>query len=450
MAKTTKKTYYKKVKIPKKPKIWTQEEDKILISKAKEYNNQNWSKIASFIKDRTAIQCSARFKRIQPGIIKGSWTKEEDNQLIKLYQIYGKNWSEISRLMPYRTGKQIRDRFLNVLDDSLNREKFTLEEDEKIIKLYKCYGKSWSRIAKRLKGRTGDMVKNRFYSSLKKIVENGRFKGKKFIGKKRGRKSLEEKIKIEKEKKKKKKVLNNNSNIQQLNEVNNNDFSETNNNKCDIDVKKKNDKVKYKNNNKNDSGINTNITINNNNDNNNYYLQNDSSFTQNIVNNIININTLIIQQSNFESTKQLLSQLKNNNSNIIINNISPNDSNDNFFKKNFNKTFNNNLTKNFYNNNYDNENYDDNIFCLKHELNESNSYIKNNEFQKNNIYVNNIEPKKIESLKSLIKNQMTYGIKKDNLISQLEILKELKEITNDKIKVLNNENYEENFVEFYN
>jgi hypothetical protein len=45
---------------------------------------------------------------------------------------------------------------------------------------------------------------------------------------------------------------------------------------------------------------------------------------------------------------------------------------------------------------------------------------------------------------------MTYGIKKDNLISQLEILKELKEITNDKIKVLNNENCEENFEEFYN
>ena len=113
-----------KIKTVKKPMIWTAEEDKILILKAEEYKCKNWSLIASFIKDRTAIQCSARFKRIQPGIIKGSWTKEEDNQLIKLYQIYGKNWSEISKLMPYRTGKQIRDRFLNVLDNNLNREKF--------------------------------------------------------------------------------------------------------------------------------------------------------------------------------------------------------------------------------------------------------------------------------------------------------------------------------------
>ena len=55
--------------------------------------------------------------------------------------------------MPYRTGKQIRDRFLNVLDNNLNREKFTFEEDQKIIKLYKSV-KSWCRIAKSLKVRT--------------------------------------------------------------------------------------------------------------------------------------------------------------------------------------------------------------------------------------------------------------------------------------------------------
>ncbi len=333
--------------------------------------------------------------------------------------------------MPYRTGKQIRNRFLNVLDNNLNREKFTFEEDRKIIKLYKSYGKSWSRIAKSLKGRTGDMVKNRFYSSLQKIVEKKKFKNNKFIGKKRGRKSLSGKSKTKMEKEKK-----NNNNI----EDNYNKFNENN---CAFD-NNKNDEVKYKKNNKNDSGMNTNITINNNfeNKNNNYNFQNDSSFNKNVVNNIININTFIIQQSNVESTQKLFSQLKNNNSNIFINNISHNDSNDNIFKNNFIKTFNNN-----YNYNYENENCDDNIFWLKQELNDNNNFlVKNNQFQNNNYSFKNIEPKKIESLKSLIKNQMTYGIQKDNLASQIEILKELKAITNDKIKSLNNENYEENFL----
>ena len=57
----------------------------------------------------------------------------------------------------------------------------------------------------------------------------------------------------------------------------------------------------------------------------------------------------------------------------------------------------------------------------------------------NELNLKNIEPEKIESLRALIKTQMTYGIQKDNLVSQLKILKELKSITNDKIKALNND-----------
>ena len=48
------------------------------------------------------------------------------------------------------------------------KRKFTQEEDEQILYWYKVYGHYWSKIAQQLKGRTGDMVKNRFYSSLRK------------------------------------------------------------------------------------------------------------------------------------------------------------------------------------------------------------------------------------------------------------------------------------------
>ena len=74
--------------------------------------------------------------------------------------------------MPQRTGKQIRDRFLNALDNKLKKEKLSFEENKKIIKWYKIFGNSWSKIAKKLKGRTGDMVKNRFYSSLKNHLDD--------------------------------------------------------------------------------------------------------------------------------------------------------------------------------------------------------------------------------------------------------------------------------------
>ena len=166
-----------------KPNFWTEEEDRILKEKAEEFNYKNWNSIANFIPGRTSIQCSARYRRIRPGLVKGAWDKEEDNKLLSLYEKYGKNWAAISKEMPHRTGKQIRDRFLNSLDSKFERGKFTEEEDQIIIKYYKIYGNSWAKIAKKLKTRTGDMVKNRFYSSLKKTI----FKSKSFLKRKRER-----------------------------------------------------------------------------------------------------------------------------------------------------------------------------------------------------------------------------------------------------------------------
>ena len=170
-----------KIKEITKPSFWNKEEDDILMEKAQEYNYKNWNAIANFIPGRTSIQCSARYRRIRPGLIKGAWDKEEDAKLLMLYEKYGKNWAAISKEMPHRTGKQIRDRFLNSLDTKFERGKFTEEEDQIIIKYYKIYGNSWAKIAKKLKTRTGDMVKNRFYSSLKKTI----LKNKNFLRRKR-------------------------------------------------------------------------------------------------------------------------------------------------------------------------------------------------------------------------------------------------------------------------
>mgnify|MGYP002625635696 CR=1 FL=1 len=168
---TIKNQNYKEIK---KPNFWTESEDKILKEKAKEFNYKNWNSISKFIPGRTPVQCSARFRRIKPGLIKGAWGKEEDIKLLSLYDKYGKNWAAISKEMPHRTGKQIRDRFLNNLDTKYERGKFTKEEDKMILKYYKLFGNSWAKIAKKIKTRTGDMIKNRFYSSLKKEVLNNK------------------------------------------------------------------------------------------------------------------------------------------------------------------------------------------------------------------------------------------------------------------------------------
>ena len=191
----SKKKDYKNKEI-KKPNFWTEEEDKILKEKAKEFNYKNWKSIANFIPGKNSIQCSARFRRIRPGLIKGAWGEEEDSKLISLYEKYGRNWAAISKEMNQRTGKQIRDRFLNSLDTRYKRGKFSEEEDKMILKYHKIYGNQWAKIAKKLKTRTGDMIKNRFYSSLQKVIKNN----KSFLKKKRKKTTQKYKDKSDKNK----------------------------------------------------------------------------------------------------------------------------------------------------------------------------------------------------------------------------------------------------------
>jgi myb proto-oncogene protein len=87
-----------------------------------------------------------------------------------LVRKYGKSWSKISKMLGTRNGKQIRDRFINVLDNEVKKGKFTDEEDRKLILLFKQYGPKWASIAKYYPNRTADMIKNRFHSSIKKKI----------------------------------------------------------------------------------------------------------------------------------------------------------------------------------------------------------------------------------------------------------------------------------------
>jgi len=79
---------------------------------------------------------------------RGAWSEEEDKFLLRLVKKHGKKWGKLSQLMRTRNCKQIRDRYINNLDPSINREKFTENEDEKIFEMYKKNGNSWCKIAK--------------------------------------------------------------------------------------------------------------------------------------------------------------------------------------------------------------------------------------------------------------------------------------------------------------
>lgn len=147
---------------------WTKKEDQLLKKMTLKMGPKNWNYIAKFFDNKSAVQCSARYRRILIGHKKGPWTLKEDKLLQKLVAANGKNWAKISKLMINRSGKQIRERYINNLDPTINHEEFSFEEDKKIYNLYKIFGNRWSSISKYFVNRTGDMVKNRFHSFIRK------------------------------------------------------------------------------------------------------------------------------------------------------------------------------------------------------------------------------------------------------------------------------------------
>ncbi|KAL7083359.1 hypothetical protein ACP275_14G156600 [Erythranthe tilingii] len=103
-------------------------------------------------------------------IKKGPWKEEEDQVLIEHVRKYGPgHWSSLrSKGLLRRTGKSCRLRWVNKLRPHLKTgEKFTAEEERRVIELQGQFGNKWARIATYLTGRTDNDVKN-FWSSRQK------------------------------------------------------------------------------------------------------------------------------------------------------------------------------------------------------------------------------------------------------------------------------------------
>ncbi|CAK75006.1 unnamed protein product (macronuclear) [Paramecium tetraurelia] len=151
-------------------RAWSQKEDNQLRCAIKLYGT-NWLTVASALQNRNPSQCAQRWKRIKPQneySKRQIWTKKEDQLLMHFVQIYQNNWVEIARNIPNRTSKQVRERFVNKLNPEINQEPFTDAEDKLIIEGFKNFGSKWCKISKMLQGRPENIIKNRFYSYLRK------------------------------------------------------------------------------------------------------------------------------------------------------------------------------------------------------------------------------------------------------------------------------------------
>ncbi|PIM98999.1 Transcription factor, Myb superfamily [Handroanthus impetiginosus] len=152
---------------------WTSEEDEILRMAVQRFQGKNWKKIAECFKDRTDVQCLHRWQKVlNPDLVKGPWSKEEDEIIIELVNKYGpKKWSTIAQHLPGRIGKQCRERWHNHLNPGINKDAWTQEEELALIRAHQIYGNKWAELTKFLPGRTDNAIKNHWNSSVKKKLD---------------------------------------------------------------------------------------------------------------------------------------------------------------------------------------------------------------------------------------------------------------------------------------
>jgi hypothetical protein len=110
------------------------------------------------------------------------WTSDEDRMLTELVLFKGsKKWTEIANLLNTnfhngqnaRLAKHCRQRWINHLDPTLKATEWTPEEEDLILKKHSLLGNKWSKITKLLPWRTENQVKNRWRSLQRKQSKLG-------------------------------------------------------------------------------------------------------------------------------------------------------------------------------------------------------------------------------------------------------------------------------------
>ncbi|XP_041995311.1 transcription factor MYB59-like isoform X1 [Salvia splendens] len=114
-----------------------------------------------------------KMKMEKEEVRKGPWTEEEDVQLVFYVNLFGdRRWDFVAKVSGLkRTGKSCRLRWVNYLHPGLKRGKMTPNEERLVVELQSQWGNRWSRIARKLPGRTDNEIKNYWRTHMRKKAQ---------------------------------------------------------------------------------------------------------------------------------------------------------------------------------------------------------------------------------------------------------------------------------------
>ena len=154
---------------------WSESDYSSLIALVRNHG-EDWTKIASQLNNKTAKQCMQKFKNSQRSAKNGNWTNQEDQLLFSWVERYGPTkWTECSKEIKGRCGKQCRERWVNILNPNVKKGNWSDQEQDIIFNSLATYNTSWSLMSNILPGRTENSIKNYFYSSIRRLKSNNLF-----------------------------------------------------------------------------------------------------------------------------------------------------------------------------------------------------------------------------------------------------------------------------------